>query len=134
MDEQTVKKIEKALLESWSSETSLNYYEQVPSYGQCAQTAIVVKEKFGGEILKTHFETHPVSLMGKAPEANPPGLHFYNFIDGKRYDFTADQFELEHQELSEYEDLPSSKEEAESILVDGQLDAMRRAFNEALDK
>jgi hypothetical protein len=76
--------------------------EAPPSYGQCAPTAIVIWERFGGEILKT--------------DGWPPnGRHFYNRIDGTGLDFTADQFEdPQYSHKVEYKDLVSNSEEAEA--------------------
>jgi hypothetical protein len=77
MNEELEVQIRKALESSWSDKTSFCYSPEFPaSYGQCAQTAIVVREKFGGEILKT-----------RGWEEN--GKHFYNRINGRRYDFTS---------------------------------------------
>lgn len=64
-----------------------------PARGQCGVTALVVQDRFGGEIRKTPTED---------------GTHFYNYIDGQRYDLTAEQFE----ERPAYLDLPSDREEA----------------------
>lgn len=50
-------------------------------------TALLVQELFGGDFLKT-----PLSA----------GDHFYNRIEGRRYDFTASQFD---QPIA-YMDLP----------------------------
>jgi hypothetical protein len=61
--------------------------------GQCSVTALVINDLFGGEILKTLL---------------PEGWHFYNRIDGKRFDFTDSQFDGP----IEYMDLPSNRDEA----------------------
>ena len=47
--------IRRALERSWSEETSVCFNPNIAplSYGQCAQTAIVVFETYGGEILTT---------------------------------------------------------------------------------
>jgi hypothetical protein len=69
MDNEIISKIKAALMRSWSAQTSICYSKDAPpSYGQCAPTAIVIWEHFGGEILKT--EGWP-----------PQGRHFYNRID-----------------------------------------------------
>lgn len=112
MDEGTENKIKQALLSSWSAETSLCYSpENAPSYGQCAQTAIVIQEHFGRDILKTD---------GWPRDDGTKGSHFYNRINGKRYDFTAGQF----TEMSNYtcdilyKDLLSKAHEAASTTMD----------------
>lgn len=106
-------KVRRALERSWSNKTSLCFNANAPlSYGQCAPTAIVVFETFGGEILKTD---------------NAPCLskrHFYNWIAGERVDFTADQFNVPLV----YKDLPSSVAEAITETWRDQADQMRAAF------
>lgn len=122
MTEEMARIVRTALERSWSSETSVCFSpDAAPSYGQCAPTAIVVWERFGGTILKT--------------EGWPPnGRHFYNCIDGVRYDFTADQFEMpEYSHKVEYKDIPSSAAEAATEMLPRQLESMRAAFEKALD-
>jgi hypothetical protein len=93
------------------------------SYGQCAQTAIVVCETYGGKILKTTVE----KLDGSSIR------HFYNEIAGERLDFTADQFEIPNycKELV-YADTESSVDDAYTELMPGQIEVMRLAFRHAL--
>lgn len=87
-------KIVKSLLKKcWSRESSSLWTVENPARGQCGVTALVIQDCFGGEILKTLVD-------GKN--------HFYNKIDGLKYDFTADQFQLPPN----YSDFPSSGEEA----------------------
>jgi len=76
--------IKQALNKSWSKHTVIwtTANDHCLSANQCMQTSLVICEKFGGHILKT--EVHSKS-NGKIP-------HYYNFIGGQRYDFTADQF------------------------------------------
>ena len=126
MDEETERKIRRALLLSWSAETSYCFSkDNAPSYGQCAQTAIVIQDHFGGEILRTD---------GWPQENGARGRHFYNRIGGKRYDFTAGQF----SEMSDYtcdiqyKDLASSAEEAATEAKPSQVEAMREAFAKAI--
>lgn len=69
--------ISSLLLKSWSVETSSQWLPENPARGQCNVTSLVVQDLFGGEILKTEVSG---------------GWHFYNCIDGQRYDFTASQF------------------------------------------
>lgn len=68
----------RALLRSWSLESSSRWTKENPAKGQCGVTALVVNDIFGGEILKT-----------KANEF----WHYYNQIDGVAIDFTQSQFE-----------------------------------------
>jgi hypothetical protein len=55
--------------------------------------------------------------------------HIYNRIDGERCDFTEDQFENPNDfHEVEYEDLPSSREEAATLTSSERVEAMRAAF------
>ncbi|QWF72305.1 hypothetical protein KEF85_07625 [Methylomonas paludis] len=117
----------RALEASWSSKTSLCYNPEIAplSYGQCANTAIVIFETFGGEILKTEVRKTDGRMI----------QHFYNRIDGQRYDFTKDQFFIIKNYWCEltYKDIKSNVEEAKAELIFGQLAAMRDAFQKELD-
>ena len=123
MNDSLYRKVREALERSWSAETSVCFSPSAyPSYGQCAQTAVVVSEVFGGEILRT------TGWHGT-------GNHFYNWIKGIRYDFTADQFTMPGYSYDlKYEDLPSSLEEAKKETLPGQIDALRRAFRRTFDE
>jgi hypothetical protein len=74
-----------ALERSWSEETSVCFNPEIAplSYGQCAQTDIVLFETYGGQILRTAVE----KLDGTSIR------HFYNRIGDERHDFTSDQFD-----------------------------------------
>jgi hypothetical protein len=122
IDDALLSKVRRALERSWSDKTSFCFTpDAAPSYGQCAPTAIVIGETFGGEILKT----------GGWP---PNGRHFYNRIDGTRYDFTADQFSMPgYSHDVKYDDILSSVDEATSETMFGQVEELRRAFHEAFN-
>lgn len=118
-------KVRAALERSWSAETSYCFNTQIAplSYGQCAPTAAVLYETFGGEILKTEVK----KLDGTSIR------HFYNRIGGERIDFTADQFGISNYwEKLTYSDTTSSLEEARTEMFDGQHESMRYAFRLAL--
>jgi hypothetical protein len=83
----------KALTESWSVMSSSKWSRENPAKGQCGVTALVVNDLLGGEIKKTKLTE---------------GWHFYNYINGKRYDFTASQF----GENITYVDAASNRQEA----------------------
>lgn len=123
MDDALLSKVRRALERSWSAKTSFCFSpDAAPSYGQCAPTAIVILETFGGEILKT----------GGWP---PNGRHFYNRINGTRYDFTADQFSMpDYSHDVKYDDTLSSVAEAESETMFGQVDELRRVFRETFNE
>jgi hypothetical protein len=90
MDERQIRRV---LRHSWSLQTSTKWTSENPAAGQCAVTALVINDRFGGSILKTR--------TGDL-------WHFYNEIDGRRVDLTAEQF----PEPLRYADIPSSREEA----------------------
>lgn len=71
--------------ESWSSAN--------PAKNHCSVTALLVQDAFGGDILKTRTSG---------------GTHFYNLIDGTRWDLTMSQF----SEPIPFDDVPSSRSEA----------------------
>ncbi len=123
MDEQLVLKIKNALRKSWSKDTCIIFEVEYPYYGQCAQTAIIIYEKFGGEILKTKGW----------PRDEGNGHHFYNRINDIRYDFTAEQFTdiPDYTYDLEYQDILSCEEEAETETNSKQIIALRCAFNQA---
>ncbi|WP_413789230.1 hypothetical protein [Bacillus yunxiaonensis] len=95
------------LFQSWSIETSSKWISDNPAKGQCGVTALVIHDLFEGEIMKT-----------KVPE----GWHFYNRINGKRYDFTASQF---LEEIT-YMDIPSNRKEAFADTNEKQYDTLKQ--------
>ncbi|MBM7621156.1 hypothetical protein JOC95_003029 [Bacillus tianshenii] len=88
-----MKKLSDALFASWSTDSSTKWTENNPAKGQCGVSALVVNNFYGGRILKTKLEE---------------GWHFYNHIDGERFDFTESQFC--HPIV--YDDIVSSRAEA----------------------
>lgn len=66
--------VQRALRKAWSLSTSSQWTPNNPAAGQCNVTALLVHELFGGELLKTPL---------------PAADHFYNRIEGRRYDFTG---------------------------------------------
>ncbi|PDZ69624.1 hypothetical protein CON30_04280 [Bacillus cereus] len=93
MDKVKTKRIYEALIKSWSIETSSKWRSENPAKGQCGVTALVVQDIYGGEIKKTKIGEE---------------WHFYNCIDGERFDFTETQF----NENLNYLDMESNREEA----------------------
>jgi hypothetical protein len=88
-----IERLQEIFFRAWSIQSSTKWIQENPARGQCGVTALVVNDILGGEILKTE---------------TPEGWHFYNRINGKRYDFTESQFE----EKPVYLDMPSSRDEA----------------------
>lgn len=126
MNNQLIQRIKEALRKSWSRHTCYIFDEEYPFYGQCAQTAIALHEKFGGDILKTQGW----------PNEEGYGRHFYNRIDGVIYDFTAEQFTdiPDHTSDIKYQDITSSIGEAQTETNKQQIVALIHAFNNAFDE
>ena len=93
------------LRRSWSPASSSLWKPENPALGQCGVTALLAQDRFGGTILKTE-------VGGRR--------HFYNRIDGRRIDFTAEQFDRP----IDYRDVPSTREEALSDSSDDQYRAL----------
>ncbi|HDX9628104.1 TPA: hypothetical protein ROY30_001754 [Bacillus cereus] len=93
MDDVKAKRIYEALIKSWSIETSSKWTLENPAKGQCGVTALVVQGICGGKIKKTK--------IGEV-------WHFYNCINGQRFDFTETQFSRKLNYLDE----KSNREEA----------------------
>jgi len=77
--------LEKALQKSWSKETSYrpNEWSDVnPSFGQCAITALIVNDYFGGDIVWSE------ALLPSGQKIS----HFFNMINGQEVDLTRSQF------------------------------------------
>lgn len=73
------------LRKCWSKETAYpscqaEWVESDPTYGQCAITAMLVYDMFGGTI-------HRIRVSGG-------GTHYFNRIDGHYIDLTREQFDL----------------------------------------
>ncbi len=73
------------LRKAWSKETAYpscqaEWVPSDPSYGQCAITAMLVHDIFGGSI-------HRIRVEGG-------GTHYFNKIDGSYIDLTIEQFDL----------------------------------------
>ncbi len=67
---------------AWNKETCVpslrnNYNDENKSLGQCAITALVVNDYFGGKIMRCMAST---------------GSHYYNMIDDEIVDLTVEQF------------------------------------------
>ena len=103
--------VQRALRKAWSLSTSSLWTADNPAAGQCSVTSLLIRELFGGDLLKTPL---------------PAGDHFYNRIEGRRYHFTANQFD---QPIA-YKDLPASRADAELGATSDELAELRAAFQE----
>lgn len=67
-----------ALQESWGTETGVTFDPDNPSKNQCAVTALVVQDFYGGQLLRGHIDNIP---------------HYWNRLpDGTSVDLTRQQF------------------------------------------
>ena len=99
----------------WSDRTATTYSDSSPARGQCSVTSILAQECLGGVIAKTAVD----------------GLwHFYNIIDGQRFDFTEDQFD----DAPRYDDVASDRQEALADTTAVQREALASAFCETYDR
>lgn len=103
--------VQRVLRKAWSLSTASQWTVDNPAAGQCNVTSLLIHELFGGELLKTPL---------------PAGDHFYNRIEGRRYDFTASQFD----EPIAYADLPANRADAERGATPDELAELRAAFEE----
>jgi mannose-6-phosphate isomerase-like protein (cupin superfamily) len=85
--------IDRCLIKCWSIKTSSKWTANNSYKGQCGVTALVINDLLGGEFMKTRIDDQ---------------WHYYNFINNIRFDFTKKQFD----KGPDYQDLPSSREEA----------------------
>lgn len=74
--------LKQLLIQSWNLETCApglkdKWNKENPSLGQCAITALIVNDFFGGKIMRCMTSS---------------GSHYYNLIDNELVDLTVDQF------------------------------------------
>lgn len=98
-----------ALKSGWSIKSSNSWTTANPAKGQCSVTSLVAQDLFGGDIVTTRTKG---------------GTHFYNVIDGQRYDFTISQFDYEIA----FDDTPSGRAEAFTDTTEQQYSALREAL------
>jgi len=80
-----IDELEKILKELWIKETSYfpeEWSGENPAWGQCAVSALVVNDYFGGEIIWAY---------ATLPDGRKLS-HYFNLIDGKEVDLTRSQY------------------------------------------
>ncbi|WP_307103727.1 hypothetical protein [Sphingomonas sp. SORGH_AS_0950] len=95
---------------AWSAETASppeSWSAENPAKNHCSVTALIVQDHFGGDILTT-------KTVG--------GTHFYNLIDGTRWDLTVSQF----PEPIPFDDNPSSRDAAMRDTTPEKYEAVKR--------
>lgn len=98
----------------WSLRSSTLWTPDNPAAGHCGVTALVAHDLFGGDILKTPWGDI---------------WHFYNVIDGRRYDFTDSQFPAP----LDYQDVPSNRDEAFADTNAEQYGHLQKAIQDAME-
>ena len=86
----------RAISRIWAADTSSPtgvWSPSNPAQNHCSITSLIVQDHFGGEILCTKTSG---------------GTHFYNLVDGVKWDLTVSQF----AEPVPYDDTPSSRDAA----------------------
>ena len=124
--ELTIHEVEMALRRSWALDTCdpidvPNWSQVRPSRGQCAATALVVRDLLGGQLLEAevHFK-----------DGERQGFHYWNRLVGNDVDLTSDQFTEDEivQPPHVVEGPP-----AVSWIVDAQYQRLRDRVHLALD-
>ena len=86
----------RAISRVWAADTASPtgaWSQSNPAQNHCSVTSLVVQDHFGGQILTTRTSG---------------GTHFYNVVDGKKWDLTVSQF----AEPVPYDDTPSRRDKA----------------------
>jgi len=111
--EQQLAEIENCLIRCWSLKTSSKWTLENPYRGQCGVTALVINDLFGGRIVKTLINDQ---------------WHYYNWINGQRFDFTRNQFDFE----PDYRDLVSNRDEVFSDISEFQYKLLKGLMEKEL--
>jgi hypothetical protein len=109
-------RVRKALRKAWSVDTAIQWTEENPASGQCNVTAAVICDVLGGEVLRTKL---------------PSVWHYYNRLDGNRYDLTDSQFTAPgalFETPQSYDDEVSSPEAAMESIPQREYDALKHSL------
>ena len=81
----TIKDLSFALLYSWGEDTAKGEWRKdVPSLNQCAVTALIVQDYFGGDLMR-------------CPLSDGDSHYWNRLLDGNEIDLTFQQFAYTHQ-------------------------------------
>ncbi|HJZ19033.1 MAG TPA: hypothetical protein VJ208_02920 [Candidatus Nanoarchaeia archaeon] len=95
-----VSELEKAFIDSWCRETSSlpkSWRRENNAWGQCAVTALVLQDYFGGDLLNcevTLGEGFYNYVKRIDSDLKNPVSHYLNNVEGKIIDLTRKQFPL----------------------------------------
>jgi hypothetical protein len=125
LPELTLGAVEAAIRASWSIETCdpidvPNWTPDNPSRGQCAVTALVVRDLIGGQLLEAEV---------RYPDGTRQGFHYWNRLAGFDVDLTREQFNRS-EGVQEARVVPGPPEV--SWIVDGQYAIFRARVYTAL--
>jgi len=110
----------KALKKCWALDFNPKWKPSNPTVDQDSVTSLMLYDIFGGEILKT-------------PKPLKKGWHFYNRIDGKRFDFTKSK--IGNLSLfNRFEDINASPEEVCNYFETEDYLTLRRRFIRAYEE
>lgn len=87
-----------AIERSWCADTSHEpdkWSSENPAGGQCVPTSLVVQDFFGGKIIRLDLS------KSSSPRLAEIRSHYFNEIDGKRIDFSAEQFGRHYSEVQQ---------------------------------
>lgn len=81
----TIKQLSFALLKSWKSDTAKGKWtELVPSLNQCAVTALVVQDYFGGDLMRCKLDDGDSHYWNRLPGGEEIDLTFEQFAVTKQ--------------------------------------------------
>ena len=109
-------RIRAALEKAWSPETAKQWSPENPANGQCNVTSAVINDLFGGEVLRTPY---------------PTVWHYYNRINGKRYDLSDSQFVRPGARFAapdEYQDELTDRDTAMEGIPQREYDALKKGL------
>ena len=112
--------IRSALEMAWSLDTAQQWSPENPANGQCNVTSALIHDLFGGEVFRTRIQEV---------------WHYYNQIDGKRYDLTDSQFFRPGARFSapeSYDDETSNRDAAMEGIPQREYDALKEALLEKI--
>lgn len=83
----TTKDLSFALLWSWGADTAKgDWKEEIPSLNQCAVTALVVQDYFGGDLMRCKLNDGDSHYWNRLPSGDEIDLTFQQFSYTKQID------------------------------------------------
>lgn len=83
----SLKDLSFALLKAWGADTARgDWSEYMPSLNQCAVTALVVQDYFGGDMLRCKLNDNDSHYWNRLPDGQEIDLTFEQFAITKQYD------------------------------------------------